>query len=349
MGNACGGANTPESRAAKASSQTIEDDLKKDRVASESKVKLLLLGTGDSGKSTFAKQMTVLHSSGFSNEEYQRFQKVLRDNCLTSMQKILAAIRDQQVKLEKGVASAQEGVLAASDLTQTVAEQVRDLWASKKLQKFMEEKQNELQLPSSIAYFFDNALRFAASDYEPTQDDILRARVPTIGVRETHFTVKGNHFTMVDVGGQRSERRKWLHCFQDVNAVIYLAALDEYDKTLEEDRRTNRMLESLNLYEQLSGLKWFTDTPFLLFLNKCDLFESKIKVKPLHQYFADISEEDGSSYEAGIEYVQKKYEEAFNGAVMYPYVTCALDTENCKKVFNAIRDNVLLSNLDQNF
>lgn len=105
-------------------------------------------------------------------------------------------------------------------------------------------------------------------DYEATQDDILRARVPTIGVRETQFTVKNNLFIMVDVGGQRSERRKWLHCFQDVNSVIYLAALDEYDKTLEEDRRTNRMLESLNLYEQLSGLKWFTDTPFILFLNK---------------------------------------------------------------------------------
>jgi len=129
----------------------------------------------------------------------------------------------------------------------------------------------------------------------------------------------------------------------------YLAALDEYDKTLEEDRRTNRMLESLNLYEQLSGLKWFTDTPFLLFLNKCDLFEKKLKTKPLHQYFADISETDGASYEAGIEYVQKKYEEAFNGSVMYPYVTCALDTENCKRVFAAIKDNVLVSNLDQNF
>jgi len=293
--------------------------------------------------------MTVLHSSGFSNEEYQRFQKVLRDNCLTSMQKILTALKESQGKLEKNLAIAMEGVLNATDLTPTVAEQVRDLWASKKLQTFMEAKQNEMQLPSSISYFFDNALRFAAADYEATHVDILRARVPSIGVRETHFELKGNQFTLVDVGGQRSERRKWLHCFQDVNAVIYLAALDEYDKTLEEDRRTNRMLESLNLYEQLSGLKWFTDTPFLLFLNKCDLFEKKIKTKPLHLYFADITEEDGGSYEAGIEYVQKKYEEAFNGSVMYPYITCALDTENCKRVFAAIKDNVIVQGVADNF
>lgn len=121
MGNTCGGDNSPEARAAKASSQAIEEELKRERQANESKVKLLLLGTGDSGKSTFAKQMTVLHSSGFSNEEYQRFQKVLRDNCLTSMQKILAAIKESQVKLEKNLGSAQESVLAATDLTPTIA------------------------------------------------------------------------------------------------------------------------------------------------------------------------------------------------------------------------------------
>lgn len=217
------------------------------------------------------------------------------------------------------------------------------------MRKFIDEKTNDLQLPSSIFYFFEHAQRFAKSDYEPTQDDILRARVPTIGVRETHFSIKGNQFTMVDVGGQRSERRKWLHCFTDVNAVIYLAALDEYDKTLEEDRRTNRMLESLNLYEQLSGLKWFTETPFILFLNKSDLFAEKIKHKPLHHYFADIEEDAGGDYEQGIAYVQQKYEEAFNGNIMYPYVTNALDTENCNRVFSAIKDNVLFKRLDLNF
>jgi len=349
MGNACGGDSSPDAKKAKASSTVIDDDLKKDRKAAESKVKILLLGTGDSGKSTFAKQMTVLHSSGFSNEEYQRFQKVLRDNALTSMQKILSSLSEAQAKLEKGAQKEAESVLEASDLTPAVATSVKELWKSKKLQRFIDEHSNELQLPSSISYFFDHAERFAAASYEPTQDDILRARVPTIGVRETHFTVQGNEFTMVDVGGQRSERRKWLHCFQDVNAVIYLAALDEYDKTLEEDRRTNRMLESLNLYEQLSGLKWFTETPFILFLNKSDLFEGKIKTKPLHLYFADISEQDGADYTKGVEYVQQKYEEAFNGNVMYPYVTNALDTSNCQRVFTAIKDNVLFKNLDQNF
>ena len=39
---------------------------------------------------------------------------------------------------------------------------------------------------------------------------------------------------MVDVGGQRSERRKWIHCFENVTSVMFLAAVSEYDQTLHE-------------------------------------------------------------------------------------------------------------------
>lgn len=120
MGNACG-ADSPEGKQARTTSTQIEEELKKSKKASETKVKILLLGTGDAGKSTFAKQMTVLHSSGFSNEEYQRFQKVLRDNCLTSMQKVLAAVHERQVKLDKELSGPSDAVLAAGDLTPAVA------------------------------------------------------------------------------------------------------------------------------------------------------------------------------------------------------------------------------------
>ena len=39
---------------------------------------------------------------------------------------------------------------------------------------------------------------------------------------------------MVDVGGQRSERRKWIHCFENVTSIMFLAALSEYDQVLVE-------------------------------------------------------------------------------------------------------------------
>lgn len=41
---------------------------------------------------------------------------------------------------------------------------------------------------------------------------------------------------MVDVGGQKSERRKWIHCFQDVTSILFLVSLSGYDQCLIEDK-----------------------------------------------------------------------------------------------------------------
>lgn len=51
------------------------------------------------------------------------------------------------------------------------------------------------------------------------------------------------HFRLFDVGGQRSERKKWIHCFEDVTAIIFCVAMSEYDQVLHEDETT----VSLNL------------------------------------------------------------------------------------------------------
>jgi len=41
---------------------------------------------------------------------------------------------------------------------------------------------------------------------------------------------------MFDVGGQRSERKKWIHCFENVNALMFLVAISGYDQCLAEDK-----------------------------------------------------------------------------------------------------------------
>lgn len=81
---------------------------------------------------------------------------------------------------------------------------------------------------------------------------------------------------MLDVGGQRSERRKWIHCFDSVTAVMFCVALSEYDQVLREDATQNRMKESLLLFDEVSNSHWFKNTSFILFLNKTDLFKEKI-------------------------------------------------------------------------
>ena len=81
---------------------------------------------------------------------------------------------------------------------------------------------------------------------------------------------------MFDVGGQRSERKKWYRCFTGVTAIIFCTAMSEYDLVLEEDDEVNRMIESMKLFDSICNNRWFTDTSIILFLNKKDLFEEKI-------------------------------------------------------------------------
>jgi len=99
--------------------------------------------------------------------------------------------------------------------------------------------------------------------------------------------------SFIDVGGQRGERKKWIHAFSDVSALFYVASLSEYDQTLAEDATRNRMAESLQLFEAIIHQKWFANTPIILFLNKVDLFREKIRQVDLGHFCPDYTGKSG--------------------------------------------------------
>jgi guanine nucleotide-binding protein subunit alpha len=101
--------------------------------------------------------------------------------------------------------------------------------------------------------FFRDLDRLFAPGYVPNDQDILRCRVKTTGITETLFNVGTLTYRMFDVGGQRSERKKWIHCFEGVTAILFLAAISGYDQKLIEDRDTVSYCEHIHvLSERLS-------------------------------------------------------------------------------------------------
>ncbi|ELR11181.1 guanine nucleotidebinding protein alpha-1 subunit [Acanthamoeba castellanii str. Neff] len=140
---------------------------------------------------------------------------------------------------------------------------------------------------------------------------------------------------MVDVGGQRSERRKWMHCFQDVTAVIFCVALSEYDLKLYEDDSTMRMEDSVKLFKEVCNNKWFKETAMIIFLNKKDIFEEKIQK-------VDLSVR--KDYDKAVHYIKEKFK-AQNENVrkeLYFHCTCATDTSNIEVVFDAVKDIIIM-------
>ena len=84
--------------------------------------------------------------------------------------------------------------------------------------------------------FFEDLDRLFNKDFVPTDQDVLRARLRTTGITETVFDLGSLQYRMFDVGGQRSERKKWIHCFENVNALLFLVAISGYDQCLAEDK-----------------------------------------------------------------------------------------------------------------
>jgi len=228
----------------------------------------------------------------------------------------------------------------APDDLYKLASIVKRIWSDPGIQQaFLQNSQ--FQLLDSAKYYLDKVDTLIDDKYVPTDDDILRSRSKTTGIIETEFHVGKTHFRMTDVGGQRSERKKWMHCFQDVTAVIFCDAISSYDQKLDEDNTTNRMQESLRLFNQICNNKWFNDTSIILFLNKKDVFQDKVKIINIDICFPEYKGKQ--NFEEASKYIQDKFVDQNENPnkKVYPHVTCATDTNNMKHVFNAVKNIIL--------
>ncbi|CAG9864193.1 unnamed protein product, partial [Phyllotreta striolata] len=344
--------SSAEERAALARSKQIEKNLKEDGIQAAKDIKLLLLGAGESGKSTIVKQMKIIHESGFTPEDHKQYRPVVYSNTIQSLVAILRSMPNLGISYgnnEREIDGKMVfDVIQRMEDTEPFSEELlaamKRLWTDSGVQECFG-RSNEYQLNDSAKYFLDDLDRLGAKDYQPTEQDILRTRVKTTGIVEVHFSFKNLNFKLFDVGGQRSERKKWIHCFEDVTAIIFCVAMSEYDQVLHEDETTNRMQESLKLFDSICNNKWFTDTSIILFLNKKDLFEDKIRKSPLTICFPEYA--GAQEYGEAAAYIQAQFEAKNKSTTkeIYCHMTCATDTHNIQFVFDAVTDVIIANNL----
>ena len=152
------------------------------------------------------------------------------------------------------------------DIDETVAYHIKTLWMDQHILDSFEHRTN-LGIVDSCPHFFTSMDRICRNDYVPSEEDILLVRQTTTGVNSSSFVIGGHTFQVFDVGGQRSERNKWIHCFDSVTAVLFVASLSCYDQALFELDFINGMQESLNLFYEVINSRWFRRTAMILFLN----------------------------------------------------------------------------------
>uniref|UniRef100_A0A0K2UX63 Uncharacterized protein n=1 Tax=Lepeophtheirus salmonis TaxID=72036 RepID=A0A0K2UX63_LEPSM len=348
-------------------SKEIDSELRKSHVAEKAVIKILLLGTGEAGKSTILKQMKIIHNSGFDEEEL-----ISGARCIHGILfRVLRDVLEDDASLLEGFSSDDFGVIQEANslesdqnLENSHYEVFKRFFAKDSIRKDMISRKKGYHF---LYYFIAHADRIMVPHYFPTQDDYLRLRQRTSGIVEYLFKVhceitKGHQtvmkYRMIDVGGQRTERKKWIHCFENVNAILFIVSLAEYDQTLEEDPETNRMHESLHLFKQIFHNNFFIRTGFILFLNKKDIFEEKIKESPLSICFPELKDPptDPKNYilskfmekcsETAAPKPTDKKSKKSKQKTVYHHFTCATDTEHIRCIFTSVTEMILRSTLE---
>lgn len=363
-------------------SHAIDLQIKQDAHAERAEIKLLLLGAGESGKTTIRNQMRFLEGQPMSETEKDQFTDVCRTNLISSLQTILdnmlllsVSLADPALKEsanliislenEFGSVGVDEGT---GELLPGVIDACVALWADANVKHTALERSHEFQLNDSATYFLDEAQRIGAPGWKPNDMDILKARVKTTGISETRFTKGGRNFTVVDVGGQRSERRKWLNCFDSVTSLLYVVALNEYNMMLREDESVNRLREALVLYHSIITSTYFREIPVILFLNKADLLRRKCRsgdsAQLITAYFPEFAiapnpggrEADPADWKQVFRFIERMFLESHLGPdvkdektrqkQIYAHMCTAVDVDNMKMILNNVSDIILRGNLD---
>jgi len=304
--------------------------------------KLLLLGPGESGKSTVLKQLKSIYNVAPTQGEIEECKKALHQNTLECMkvlcdQAVAFNYQIEDEELHKTAEWLRDEDLLYNDalITPDQAKAIAKLFECEAIKNTFA-RRDEYWILDAVEYYIENVTRFAQKDFVPDEKDMVFCRIRTTG-KNLETKLKGPFpgaggkdepskitYEVVDVGGQRNERKKWIRMFSDVKAIIFLVNLAGYNQVLYEDKSQNRMAEALQVFGQITGWRdeskkpmakkniihgvdIFKNVPIYLLLNKKDLFEVMIHKVGLEKTFPDYK--GSSKSDQALEFIRQKFRE----------------------------------------
>jgi len=317
-------------------------------------LRILCLGIGGCGKTTFVRQLKIMHRIGWDDAETDRFVQIIRRNYLLTLDELITLSGKMKLSVSE---ENKKHLPAIKELTRDRDTSVKDnlallrsVWEDEAIQEIVINHKEQLSAPH-IAYFWEHIDRVMEDNYKPTDEDILRVRVRTAGAYSTVIFVKPEYFEFFDVGGQKPERSKWEKVLQThkFSCIIYFVACDEWDVRDEEREFECTKLEmSKIIFNEVTDDQTIPKSvPVILFLNRSDLFAARIKqesgFESFQKSFPDYN--GGQNVEEALEYIRKKFMNGIKRDTMKHYVTNALDKDCMNPIFNAVKTYIFTSAL----
>jgi len=349
-------------------SKNIDHKMAQYEARNKRTIRILLLGPGDSGKTTIVKQMKKIHET-LTQEDIQVMGPYIQDAVIVYIKKLCLKSQELHDKEEAKTEVEQKNEMLRQEilnlhapyaLTDELAKKIHTLWMDPGIKETLRLRAR-YQIHDNVGYFLNKIHEICRDDYEPNFEDFLRIRTRSTGFQmekvQANIDQFGEYlFEFTDVGGQRSERKKWMKIVVDqIQAVLYVVAISEYDLKCFEDNNTNRLVEALNLFKEIVGGKFFNGKSVLVFFNKYDLFKEKIKEIPITEAFPDfpVDKSDPHDENQVVKYIASKFLQCFDGkniklaTPLHIHRTSALDTNNIQKVFRDITLDLVKLNLKE--
>ena len=266
-------------------------------LSERNEIKLLILGSSESGKSTLLKGMRRYTEGDYNREESISFSEIIWSNIVQSFRVILEFMEALEIPLQYLTNQYtvetifMQPAQIEDNFPPEVAMAVTKLWDDAGVKEAYR-RRREYQILESVPYFANHIERLAAPGYVPSQEDIFRSRVKTAGIMEMSFKINDSNvcFRVFDTGGVRSERKKWIHIFENVNSIAFAVDASAYCQLLFEDETVNRMQEQLILWDSIANSRWFIKTSFVLIFTKIDWLPEQLKLHPVTPFFPDFKE-----------------------------------------------------------
>jgi len=321
--------------------------------------KILCLGIGGCGKTTFVKQMKIIHNVGWKDSEIVGYRKIIRSNIVSGLQSAvdIAAhlgkdISEENIEAYTAVKALSGRNVDFSDAA--IQGHIKKLASDSAILDVCRNHPEKLE-QTHLLYFLERFESYISEDFQVSDEDILRSRQRTAGANTNTVYFRKFYFEFCDIGGQKPERPKWQMVLNEheFSAIIYFVATDEFDVRDEENEFKDSKLElSKLIFSELindSGIQE-SKVPIILMLNRSDLFRKRFEEIASKKRFREVQPEfQGETADQALEFLQGQFlaeQKDKERNTISPKATCALDTEAMKTVWKSISDSVLLQGID---
>jgi len=302
----------------------------------EKTLNILLLGTAECGKSTVLKQMERKYNQKAFEEQRKTCSRVAKLNLIVATWQLLDArdnfgyhtedadlenrFKDKTdfaspEKCNEKVPPKEPQEQRAYELFPSIVEEIKAIWRQRSTRDTLDRKA-EFYLLDSAPYFMNRIDEVKMKDYVPTDEDVLKSRKQTTGIVDVEINARLAHdsviFKITDVGGQRTESKYWFRVIKgvEVTSILYLFSLSDYNLEVQEllvqgKRGFNRMQENTKMFNSVINSQEMKNMNVIVFLNKKDIFEEKLRQVPLTVCYPDYPE-DNRDPEAAIDFIESQ-------------------------------------------